>query len=275
MPITSDLGGKNYTLGRGRLFAARYTAAQVNAGIVAATMPEGGYVYIGNTPEVSITSEEETLDHFDSDSGIRTKDDSVSLQVNRTGAFTTDNISVTNLAMLFLADGVNTIAQQSATGATYTFLKAAPGAFIQVGETAALPTGVRNISNVSVRKGAGFATVVTAAGNYEVDEANGRIYVLPGSVGIPAGTDIQITYDCAAVSREQVISKSTSIYVALHYVADNPRGTNRDVKMPLVKLAPNGDYNLKGDEWQQISFSMEILKKGSLEAIYVDGRAAA
>lgn len=275
MPVTSDLGGKNYTLGRGRLFAARYSAAQVNAGITAATMPPGGYKYIGNTPEINITSEEETLDHFDSDSGIRTKDDSVSLQVNRTGSFTTDNIDAANLAMLFLADGVNTVTQASATAATYTFTAAARGMWIQVGESATLPTGVRNISNVSVRSGAGFTTVVTATGNYEVDEATGRIYILPNAPAFATAMDIQITYDCAAVTREQVISKSTSIYVALHYVADNPRGTNRDVKMPLVKLAPNGDYALKGDEWQTMSFSMEILKKGSLEAIYVDGRPAA
>lgn len=274
MPVTSDIGGKNYTLGRGRLFAARYTAAQVSAGIVASTLPEGGYVYIGNTPEVSITSEEETLDHFDSDSGVRTKDDSVSLQVNRTGSFITDNINATNLAMLFLADGVNSVTQSAATAATYVFPRAARGSFVQVGETASLPTGVRNISNVSVRTGAGFTTVVTPAGNYEVDEENGRIYILPGAPGIANDTDIQITYDAAAGTREQVISKSRSIYVALHYVADNPRGTNRDVKMPLVKLAPDGDYALKGDDWQQISFSMEILKKGSLEALYIDGRSA-
>lgn len=274
MPITSDIGGKNYTLGRGRLFAARFTSAQVSAGIVAATNPARGFVYIGNTPEVNITSEEETLDHFDSDAGIRTKDDSVSLQVNRTGSFITDNISAENLGMLFLSDGVGSITQTVATGATYVYQAAGPGAFIVVGVTPTLPTGVRNISNVSVRTGAGFTTVVPASGNYEVDEVNGRIYILPGSTGIPAGTDIQITYDAAAGTRQQIVSKSTSIYVALHYIADNPRGTNRDVMMPLVKLAPDGDFSLKGDDWQQMSFSMEILKKGSLEAIYIDGRSA-
>lgn len=274
MPITSDIGGKNYTLGRGRLFAARFTPAQVSAGIVAATNPARGFVYIGNTPEINITSEEETLDHFDSDSGIRTKDDSVSLQVNRTGSFITDNISAENLGMLFLADGVGNITQTVGTGLTYVYPAAGPDAFIVVGVTPTLPTGVRNISNVSVRRGAGFTTVVTPAGNYEVDEVNGRIYILPGAPGIPAGTDIQITYDAAAGTRQQIISKSTSIYVALHYISDNPRGTNRDVMMPLVKLAPDGDFSLKGDDWQQMSFSMEILKKGSLEAIYIDGRSA-
>ncbi len=37
MPITSDLGGKNYTLGRGRLFFDRFSAAQISAGITASS----------------------------------------------------------------------------------------------------------------------------------------------------------------------------------------------------------------------------------------------
>jgi len=45
--------------------------------------------------------------------------------------------------------------------------------------------------------------------------------------------------------------------------------------MPYVKLMPNGDFALKGDEWQQLSFNIEVLKKGTLEAVYMDGRAVA
>ena len=45
--------------------------------------------------------------------------------------------------------------------------------------------------------------------------------------------------------------------------------------MPYVKISPNGDYALKGDEWQQIPFNIEILKKTGFEALYSDGRAYA
>ena len=70
-----------------------------------------------------------------------------------------------------------------------------------------------------------------------------------------------------------MVSSSNSVYGALRFVADNPKGDNRDYYFPYVKLAPDGDYALKGDEWQQISFSFEVLKKASnIEAVYVDGR---
>ena len=278
--ITADLGGKNYTLGRGKLFFDRFAPSVVAAGITAATRGIGE-LYFGNTPELSQSSDEETLDHFDSDAGIRTKDDSVSLQLNRTGSFTCDNISAANLALLFLSDGVGTVTQVSATASTYVILGARPGFFYQIGASESLPAGVRDISNVAVGKGVapGYATSVLAADNWQVEEATGRIYILPGSTDIPdaagAGTDIQVTFDLAATVREQIISKSTSIYGALRFIADNPKGKNRDYYWPYVKLAPDGDFNLKGDDWMSMGFTFEQLKKGSnIEALYIDGRGS-
>lgn len=274
MPITSDLGGKNYTLGRGRVFFDRFTPAQIAAGITASTQGEGER-YFGNTTEFNMTSEEEVLDHFSSEGGIRVKDDSVSLQLDRTGTLTTDHIDAANLALLFLSDGATTASQSSATGATYV-VTVNQGRFYQIGVTTGNPSGVRLVSNVAVGKGASFATSVTASGNFEVDEALGRIYILPGSADIPDGTEIQITYDVAAATREQVISKSQSIYGALRFVSDNPKGTNRDYYMPYCKLSPNGDYNLKGDDWQTMSFTFEVLQKASnIQGVYIDGRATA
>lgn len=273
MPITSDLGGKNYTLGRGRLYFDRFTPSQVAAGISASTRGEGER-YFGNTPELSMTSAEETLDHFDSDQGVRTKDDSVSLQLDRTGSFTTDNISVENLSLYFLSDGAADVTQSAATAAEFVIEDAKQGLFYQIGATPANPSGVRSISNVVVKSGVAFADTVTQAGNYEVDEVLGRIYILPGST--IDNEDIEVTYDVAATTREQVISKSQSIYGALRFVADNPKGKNRDYYFPYVKLAPDGDYALKGDDWQSMSFSFEALKKATnIESLYIDGRPGA
>lgn len=273
MPITSDLGGKNYTLGRGRLFFSRYTAAQLAAGITSATRGEGE-LFFGNVPEFSLSTTEEVLDHFASTGGIRIKDDSVTLQLDRTGSFTTDNISMENLGLLFTSAGTTTVTQTAQTNQNYTITAARPGRFYQIGETALNPSGVRRLSNITVNKGAGFTTAVAATGNWEVDEELGRIYVLPGSVEIPADTDIRVTFNQAATTREQVISSSQSIYGALKWVSDNPKGANRDMLMPYVKLSPDGDYSLVGDEWQAMSFAYEILQKGSLAGVYIDGRPA-
>ena len=271
MPITSDLGGKNYTLGRGKLYFDRFTPAQVAAGISASTRGEGE-IYFGNTPEMSMSSSEETLDHFDSDQGVRTKDDSVSLQLDRTGSFRSDNISTGNLALYFLSDGAATVTQVAATGSTFLVPTAKRGKFYQVGATSSLPAGVRKIASVTVHKGVGFATAVAASGNWEVDEDLGRIYILPTAADIPDSTDLQVTYNLTAGTRDQVVSKSTSVYGALRFVADNPKGVNRDYYFPYVKLAPDGDYALKGDDWQSMGFTFEALKKGNLESLYVDGR---
>jgi hypothetical protein len=272
MPITSDIGGKNYTLGRGRLFFDRFSPAQVAAGIVAATQGEGER-FFGNVPAVSITSAEEVLEHFASTGGIRIKDDSVSLQLDRTGSFTTDNIEQANLALLFLADGVGSVTQGALTAATWT-TTAYRGRFYQIGSGASNPTGVRKVSNILVHKGAGFTTLVAASGNYEIDEDLGRVYILPGAPDIPDNTAIRVTYDAAAGSRSQVISKSTAIYGALHWIADNPKGQQQDMLIPLCKLSPDGDYNLVGDDWATMGFTFEVLQKGNLSGVYIDGRQA-
>lgn len=268
MPLTADLGGKNYTLGRGRVLFDRFDK---NAVITAATRGDGER-YLGNTPSFSTTSASENLEHYDSDSGVKTKDDSVQLSLNRTGKFECDNVDAENVALFFLGDA-DTLTQAAATGVVETFTAAKRGRFYQLGFSEANPSGVRKVANVVVKKGAGFTTTVAASGNYEVDEARGRIYIEADAADIN-GVDIQVTYDVQAATREQIVSQSTAIYGSIRFVADNPKGENRDYFFPYVKIAPDGDYNLKGDEWQKMGFTLEILKKASnVEALYIDGQA--
>lgn len=273
MAFTSDQGGRNYVLGRGKLFFDRFSAAQVAAGIGATTLGEGER-FIGNVPEVTFNTTEETLDHFSSTGGVRTKDDSVTLQLDRAGNFSTDNIESANLVLNLLASGITTVTQTSTTAATYV-RTVKRGRFYQIGQTNVLPTGVRGVSNIVVAKGASFVTNVVALNNWEVDEATGRIYILPAAADIPDDTEIQITYDRAAGTRDQVVSSSSAIYGALKWVADNPKGANKDMYIPYCKLSPDGDYGLVGDDWQSMSFSIEVLTKGNLGGIYIDGRQVA
>lgn len=267
MPITADLGGKSYVLGRGKVFFDRFAA---NATIDAATVGEGER-YLGNTPEFSTSSSSEDLDHFSSEGGIKVKDDSVQLSLDRTGAFTCDNIDKENLALYFLGLA-STLTQASAAGVLQTFV-VKKDRFYQLGQSAALPQGQRNVTVTAVGSGAGFTTPHTVLTDFQVDEGLGRVYI-PATSTIPDDTLIQVTYSVAAVTMERIISKSDSIYGAIHFVADNPKGKNRDYLLPYVKLSPDGDYNLKGDDWQQMGFTMEILKKASnIESMYVTGRA--
>lgn len=258
----------NYVLGRGELYFAQFAPG---------TATPGGERYIGNTPEFNMTLEEEELEHFNSDAGVREQDDSISLETTRSGSFVTDNIDPKNLALYFF--GSHNI--KVVTGATVNaeaHLNVEQGLYYQLGTGANNPAGVRGLAlwstgpnvNVLVQDDADVVTYIEGT-DYEVDMTLARIYIIPGG-NITDGDEIHVSYKTATKNRAQVISGSSAIQGALRFVAVNPKGDNVDFYMPKVSVSPNGDYNLKGEEWQQIPFSVKILKKAGQEAIYADGR---
>lgn len=251
---------KYYTLGKGKVFFDPFTLGTNN---------KTGERYIGNTPEFSYTIESTNLDHFDSDAGIRTKDDSVTTEINRTGTITTDNIDPYNVS-LFLLAAAGTQTQTSQTGVSETIASPLKDRYYQLGASVSNPSGVRSISGVTVTQG----TAKTAGTDYVVDLELGRVFI-PATSTITEGTAVTIAYTRAAATRQQIItSANAALYGALRFVATNPKGTLLDYYMPKVKLAPSGDYALKGEEWQSMQFSLEILELNSTTAaIYVDGRA--
>lgn len=272
MPLTANLGGKKYVLGRGQVLFDRFAN-----GITIAPLTKGdGERYMGNTPEFSTSSESEDLEHYDSDAGVNVKDASVQLSLDRSGSMTCDNIDEENIALNFLGEAT-TVVQAAATALINIFVEAKKGRFYQLGVSEANPSGLRNVSNVVVKTGGAptWATTVTQVGNYQVDEARGRIYIEDDALVLDED-DIQVTFDIAATTRSRVVSGSDAIYGSLRFVSNNAYGENKDYFFPYVKLAPDGDYNLKGDEWQTIGFTFEILKKASnIEALYIDGQGVA
>jgi hypothetical protein len=251
---------QNYTLGRGKVYFSRY---------ITGTQDPIGYLYIGNTPEFSLTIESETLDHFSSDAGIREKDDSVALETTRTGSFTTDNISAENVALFFFGSA-STLTQSAITSTPYTVADVVPGMFYQLGLSSSNVVGHRKLNPSGLTVAMGGTTYVLNT-DYRIDTDTGLIEIVSGGA-IVSGSDLTVTYAVLSSTRSRVISGSTPVEGALRYIANNPKGDNRDYIMPWVKITPNGDYALKGDEWQTIPFSVEALKPTFAEAIYVDGR---
>jgi hypothetical protein len=374
---------QNYTLGRGKLHFSRFKTG---------TQTPEGFRYIGNTPEFNLTIESENLDHFSSDYGIREKDDSVLLEVNRSGTMITDNIDPENIALFFLGAasvaalvaasgltediddvklghgyklgqsasnpagyfGINpagfsvyTGSAPAAATATITFsdpgdpddtvtiggqvytLKAAPAnpfevdiggtasdtadnlaAAINAGAGSGTAYGAGTIANsdVTASASAGVVTITArtagTAGNsitlakngsditvsgatlsggtgtafvlgtdYEMDFDTGLLTPLDGGA-ISEGADLTVSFAVRQSTRERVISGATPVEGALMFVAANPKGKQFNYYFPWIKITPNGDYALKGDEWQQIPFNLEILKPSASEAIFMDGKPA-
>lgn len=251
----------NYTLGRGKLYFARFKPG---------TTTPGGERYLGNTPEVSFSSDSQRLDHYNSDSGVRNKDASVLLQMDYAGGFSLDDIQFENLAMLFLGNsGVETVAAKTAQ--TETFTNVMPKLTYQLGTTASTPTGTRNVTVASVKDSTTTSTTYAAGTDYVVDEATGRITILEGTT-IPADGGITVEWASEAYTQEFAVSDADTIEGQLRYVADNPMGENIDYLLPWVQITPDGDYALKGDDWQVMNFTLAILKKGDLKAVYANGR---
>lgn len=251
----------NYTLGRGKLYFARYNSGTTNP---------GGERYLGNTPSLTITLKEETLDHYSSDAGVKEKDGSISLQVDRTIKVVVDNIDLENLALFFFGS-TSTVTTVSASNQTET-IAVKKGLFYQLGISSSSPSGIRKISNLVVKKG---ATTLVSGTDYTANADLARVEILASGTTITDNDSITFTYDIASSTHPRVISGSTAIEGALHYIADNPKGTNYDYYFPDVKLSPDGEFELKGDSFMKIPFTGEILKKDtSTEAIYIDGRPA-
>jgi len=255
---------KQYVLGRGELFFDR---------MLPNTRTLTGERFIGNVTAFNISIESETLDHFDSTQGIRQKDDSVLLQINRTGAITTDNINSDNLS-LFVQGSVAAVTQTSTPVVDYPINAIVRDRWYQLGQTPANPTGVRNVSAVVVT-GPGGTPVYTLNTDYTLDAALGRIYI-PSTSTIAVGANILVDFTPAANTRDRISSASLgSIDGALRFIARNPKGPVRDIYIPYCSLTPSGELNFIGEEWLTMAFNLEIQKlNDTTEAIYLDGRPA-
>lgn len=100
---------ENYTLGRGVVFFDEFDANGNTCGAVD----------LGNTPSFAVTLDLTELDHFSSRSGIRKKDKTIITELTAGFNFTLDEVNITNLAMIFMAES-NRVqqAQQAITAQT-------------------------------------------------------------------------------------------------------------------------------------------------------------
>lgn len=256
---------KNYVLGRGKLFFDPFAPG---------TKTKTGERYLGNTTEFNLNIESESLDHYDSDQGVRTKDDSVILELTRTGAMTTDNISEENVALFVLGD-VSDI-DQAATSVTDEDLGVVvPERYYQLGASDTNPQGVRGVSAVVVTDNSATPVSAVAGTDYTVDLDLGRIYIMPGGLfdGVKRAL---VDYSTAANTRKRVTtSAAASVEGAMRFIAFNAKGKQKDVYIPYVTLQPTGDLALKGDDWQNMAFAVEVGELSGLAAIYIDGRPVA
>lgn len=271
----------NYVVGRGRMYFNQFKDGS--------NTPAGGELYFGNTPELTINTDSETLDHYSSESGLREMDARVLLELTQGGTFTTDEINADNLALFFLGEKA-TVTQTQVTGKQEIIQSLKKARYLQLGTDANNPTGVRDINNLTVAVASSDVaislgngdistidgvTTIPLAKNFEVDLATGRLYIEPDAPDITNGMQAVLQYDVNPQVRTLIIGRSAMIYGSLRFISDNPVGSQKDYYFPKVALQPDGDYALKGDDWQVMSFTFSALRLNSAtERVYIDVRDA-
>lgn len=251
-----------YQIPRGRVYFDRFNADGETTG----EFP------FGNCPSFTISIESTKSDHYSSETGLRQKDASVVVEVNRTAKISCDNVSAENLAR-FLAGEVEEM-KQTAGSVTDEEIKVRKGRIYQLGKTASDPSGARAVSAVTV-KGSDDGALVLGT-DYELDAELGRLQILAeGSV--TDGELIKVAYTKPAKTWKRIkTGASTEVAGALRVIADNASGADRDYYAPKVTLTPSGDLPViaEGTDWVSMEFELEVLKPANLEALYVDNRPA-
>jgi len=133
---------------------------------------------------------------------------------------------------------------------------------------------VFDTTTVAISDNAAHTTIYDKTDDFVVDSENGRVYIVPGGALEDVAADTDIEFAVLADSYTTIRGfKETSIEGRLRFVSDNPRGGNRVLYVPRVDLSPDGDVAMIGDEFQQLSFTGEILKdetRVSPESQYFD-----
>jgi len=236
----------NYTLGKG---------------VVSFNQEDGSGSYLGeldlgNCPEFTFNITLEQLEHFSSRGGIRAKDMSVISQISPAVAFTLDEITAENLALLTLAD-VSEVVQT-----TDSVAGEQPGPAFK-GRMLALEFRAVDVETIVVTDAADGALVEGT--DWEVDltlkdDVIGRIRIMD-TFTAAEGNMVKVSYDYDDLTYTKLSAISqTSIKGFLRFVSDNPIGNQQELHVHRIDLTPSGDTAMIGDDWSTLAFAGEILK---------------
>lgn len=258
------MASENYVMGRGEVHFAPFLPGTK-------TLPAGGgYRFLGNVPTFTLAVSSDKYEHFRSTRGVKEKDLTVILQTNRSATIECEDINTDNLQFFFLGSTA-TVTQATASSLTETFADIVPGRRYFVGVTGGNPTGYRGLTSPVLKKG---VTVLTAGTDYVIDPVRGYFDILIGGT-LVSGDDVTLEFGVASRTRQRTISGSDSVEGAMKFLSYNAVGDNIDYSMPYVKISPNGDFSLIGDELQKLPITVDVQALSPLEALYMDGQPVA
>jgi len=250
------MGTENLAIGKGEVWFAPFTKGTQTI--------KDGYRFLGNCPDFTLSHTTETLDHFSSTRGIRELDKKIVIESRLEGTIICEELNVENLAYFFNNTDPTTTTVAAVSSGTYSIANPIRGRAYQIGESDMAPSGVRNLTTVTIGS-------YVAGTDYTVNNETGMVTILEGGT-IPETGPLSVSYTAASYTRNTIASSDEQIEGAIKFVSTNPTGPRYDYTLPYVNLAANGDLGLISQEWMQMPFRISALRKGELARLYVDGR---
>lgn len=208
-------------------------------------------LYLGNCPELKISGSADRVEHFESESGINSRDRSIVRSSALEMSVTLESMSADNLALL-LWGGKSTIA--AATSETHIFPTG-----IAAGESHVIPNGF-DLSNTSLKDSAGSPVTVPTI-KYTLSESFGSIQFLD----VAGYTQpFKLTFDRgAAVSVPFMTHQAPTRFLRFEGLNLGNPGTSVSqkflVELYIVQFDPVADLSLIGDDFGKFEL------KGSLQ----------
>lgn len=245
---------QDYLLGRGKLYYCE---------LLSTDLPDedgDGWVDVGNVPEFSVTSETNILDHFSSQSGLRSRDKRIVIDQAFNLSFQAEEFNEEN-ALLWLfstpAAATNgtiagfverTIITNVKKGRNYPIVDASGNRC----------TGFR-ASDLTLEKSGSPDTALTLNTDYTVDTQAGLVHILTTGAVLADGDEVDgtlVAYGSGEATRFVPLQNRTVVDVAMEFIGSNPdTGGKFILHLNKVSLSPDASLNLiTASEMARMSF---------------------
>jgi hypothetical protein len=230
-------------VGRGRLFFDPFKDG---------TREKTGEVYLGNTPAFSVTRSVESTQRVRSVGGRKVVSPPIILAETYSASFTTDNISYFNLANWFGSKYV----ERDLPGSTKSLVIVA-----QYGHTYNINDGSQESSAIVAMEARIYDRLISVEDNFDTSQFKyGRFYTREIARDIVDGDVVTLTIITQEMRVADLSPSDEPIIGSLRYLSFNVAGDDVAYEYPMVVLSPTGSLDLKSDDFQQISFNVDILK---------------
>lgn len=233
-------------LGRGRLYFNAFAPG---------TQQGTGERYLGNTPAFSVSRSVESVSRVRSIGGLKYKSDPIVVSESLTASISTDNISSENFAHWFHASETNALLSGKAFEVNVV---ADHAKLIKLFDTEDGYDQSTNIVSLEVYRG---TVEVPLLGNFDTRMLQyGLLTILENARDVFDGDSLRLKVRTGESKVSPLKPTNKSLQGSLRFLSNNIVGSDFDYFFPIVSVMPSGSIDLKGDDFQQIVFNVEVLK---------------